>query len=184
MFFFTLLLSLVSNYLATAPVAASAPDNTIVDQITWSEERRLTWDDFRALPDSLNPHHAVTAANLAVDIKCSANEFKYNVRCIFLPTQSWSKNKRSEKLLHHEQLHFDLTEVHARQLRRQLLQLGTSCPEAKKNLTETVNKAFEVWKAEQDQFDEASRHGLDQEVSAKWAQSINGRLKLLEKYKS
>ena len=39
-------------------------------------------------------------------------------------------------------------------------------------------------KAEQDKFDEASEHGLDAEVSAAWAKSIDQRLKQLEKYSS
>ncbi|HEY4650003.1 MAG TPA: DUF922 domain-containing protein, partial [Pontibacter sp.] len=143
-----------------------------------------SWNDFRATPDTLNPHHAVTAANLAVDTKCSSNTFGYTVRCVFLPAESWSKNKQSAKLLHHEQLHFDLTEVHARQLRKDLQALGTSCPAAQPRLAQTVQAAFANWKAEQEKFDEVSRHGLDADVSAAWEASIAKRLKQLEKYRS
>ncbi|MBC5773190.1 DUF922 domain-containing protein [Pontibacter sp. KCTC 32443] len=187
MLFFTLLLSLATSYFAPAPAAAvpaSADKNTVAEQITWSADRRLSWNDFKAAPDTLNPHHAVTAANLAVDAKCASNKFSYTVKCVFLATESWSKNKQSEKLLQHEQLHFDLTEVHARMLRKKLLTLGSSCPEANAKLTDTVNKAFANWKAEQDKFDEASRHGLDAKASATWERSIDQRLKQLEKYRS
>ncbi|MER2998920.1 DUF922 domain-containing protein [Pontibacter populi] len=187
MFFFSLLLSLVTGYLAPAPAAAmpvAADKNTVSGQISWSADRRLSWDDFKALPDTLNPHHAVTAANLAVDANCAANKFNYTVKCVFVATESWSKNKQSQKLLHHEQLHFDLTEVHARMLRKKLLALGTSCTSANAKLTETVNKAFTNWKAEQDKFDELSRHGLDANVTATWEASINQRLKQLEKFGS
>ncbi|MEJ8755497.1 DUF922 domain-containing protein [Pontibacter sp. H259] len=187
MFFLSLLLSLVTGYLAPATnavIPATKDNKAATEQISWSPDRRLSWDDFKAAPDSLNPHHAVTAANLAVDATCTTNKFGYTVKCVFLATESWSKNKKSEKLLQHEQLHFDLTEVHARLLRQKLQILGTSCPNAQAKLAETVNKAFATWKAEQDKFDEASRHGLNQEVSAAWAQSINQRLKQLEKFKS
>lgn len=182
--FFTLLLSLATSYFV--PTASTTPaaetNKPATEQITWSPDRRLSWDDFKAMPDSLNPHHAITAANLAVDVKCASNKFSYTVKCVFLATESWSKNKQSDKLLQHEQLHFDLTEVHARQLRKNLLTLGTTCPNAQPKLTEAVTKAFANWKAEQDKFDEASRHGLDHKVSAQWAASIAQRLKQLEAY--
>jgi hypothetical protein len=185
--FLTFFLSLVTGYLAPAPATAtpvSVDKNTVSGMISWSADRRLSWDDFRAAPDTLNPHHAVTAANLAVDANCSSSKFNYTVKCVFIATESWSKNKKSEKLLHHEQLHFDLTEVHARMLRKKLQSLGTSCPSANARLTETVNKAFANWKTEQDKFDEVSRHGLDASVTAYWEASINKRLKQLEKFKS
>lgn len=187
MTFYTLLLALATNYFAPATAAAtpvSKDKNAAAEQITWSPDRRLAWEDFKAAPDSLNPHHAVTAANLAVDATCAANKFTYKVKCVFLATESWSKNKQSEKLLQHEQLHFDLTEVHARQLRKKLQTLGSSCPDAQAKLADTVKKAFADWKAEQDKFDAASRHGLDPEISATWATTIKQRLQQLEKFKS
>ncbi|NDK56393.1 DUF922 domain-containing protein [Pontibacter fetidus] len=185
MIFYNFLLSLVLGYLwPTAALPVSEDKNTVSGQITWSPERRLTWDDFKAEPDSLNPHHAITAANLAVDATCASNKFSYRVKCVFLATESWSKNKMSEKLLQHEQLHFDLTEVHARLLRKKLVTLGTSCPEANSKLSETVKNAFADWKAEQDKFDEASQHGLDARVSAEWAKTIAHRLQQLEKFRS
>ncbi|PTX20346.1 uncharacterized protein DUF922 [Pontibacter mucosus] len=150
------------------------------EQITWSVDRRLTWDDFKAAPDDANPHHALTAANLAVNASCKKNQFTYTVTCVFLPQQSWSKRKGSEKLLAHEQLHFDLTEVHARQLRHDLQQVN--CSNHKVKLSQVVNAAFKRWKEEQNRFDEASRHGLDKEEQEVWANSIAARLKKLEAY--
>ncbi len=146
----------------------------------WSTGRRLNWEDFKGQPDDSNPHHALTAANLAVSASCKNNQYTYTVKCVFLPQQSWSKKKNSEKLLAHEQLHFDLTEVHARQLRHDLQQI--SCANLKTKLSLVVNEAFKRWKAEQDLFDEASRHGLDKEEQRVWAARIETRLKKLEAY--
>ncbi|QCR21742.1 DUF922 domain-containing protein [Pontibacter sp. SGAir0037] len=163
--------------------SVSADKNLASENIAWSSDRRLNWDDFKGLPEEGNPHHAVTAANLAVDAKCSNNEFVYEVKCVFLATQSWSKNKKSEKLLYHEQLHFDLTEVHARLLRKKLAALGTTCTNMKDRMNPTVAEAFKTWKAEQLEFDELSRHGLDAEVQQVWADNISKRLQELEAYK-
>ncbi|WP_233555542.1 DUF922 domain-containing protein [Pontibacter oryzae] len=162
-------------------IADTSNGNDFAAQVVWSESRRLTWEDFKALPDNDNPHHALTAANLAVNAKCKDGKFTYIVNCVFLPEQSWTKNNSSEKLLAHEQLHFDLTEVHARQLRRDLEAL--SCGTLKASLNPTVANAFKNWKAEQDAFDKACRHGLDKQEQLLWAQDITQRLHSLEMYR-
>ncbi|MBD1396311.1 DUF922 domain-containing protein [Pontibacter sp. JH31] len=193
MFSLTLLLSLLLGLLMPAPTAAglspiasSIPVPTSAyskDRIAWSETRKLNWEDFQASPEDGNPHHALTAANLAVDARCKDNKFYYEVKCVFLPGESWSKNKHSERLLAHEQLHFDLTEVHARQLRKKLRGIGNSCELMKTQLNTLVGAAFKEWKAEQEQFDKISRHGLDTDVQTEWADTITQRLAALEAYK-
>ncbi|MCC9165561.1 DUF922 domain-containing protein [Pontibacter harenae] len=194
MFIFSLLLSLVVGIatpafappparIVKAVVNGSKLDNN-TSQLSWSTSRRLTWEDFQGLPDDKNPHHALTAANLAVDVKCKNNLFLYEVKCVFLPTESWSKNKNSERLLAHEQLHFDLTEVHARQLRKKLQEIGKTCGTLQPTLNNAINAAFEAWKAEQDEFDKLSRHGLEASVQEEWTTSIEARLTNLEAYKT
>ncbi|GAB3815384.1 hypothetical protein GCM10028895_09410 [Pontibacter rugosus] len=166
-----------------APVSnavTSSSESSIKEQVIWSTTRRLSWDDFKGQPDDTNPHHALTAANLAVNAKCKDNSYTYVVNCVFLPSESWSKNKASEKLLVHEQLHFDLTEVHARQLRRDLQKL--SCTSVKTSLNSVVSLAFSKWKAEQDAFDSACKHGLNKEEEKIWAAAIDTRLQELEAY--
>lgn len=191
MFIFTLFLTLLVGLLLPFPTPAGlSPAATSLsvtaysnDRIAWSSTRRLNWEDFQAIPEEGNPHHALTAANLAVDAKCKDNKFYYEVKCVFLTGESWSKNKQSEKLLAHEQLHFDLTEVHARLLRKKLRGIGNSCDLMKTQLNTAVGTAFKEWKAEQDQFDKISRHGLDTEVQKEWAANIEQRLAALEAYK-
>jgi hypothetical protein len=195
MFIFTLFLSLLvglfmphpapaglspSSIRVPSPVTAEKVSN---EHVSWSSTRKLNWEDFRAIPEDTNPHHALTAANLAVDARCKDNKVYFEVKCVFLPGESWSKNKQSERLLAHEQLHFDLTEVHARLLRKELKSLGSSCGNLKTQLNTTVGAAFKAWKAEQDEFDKLSRHGLDPKVQETWAANINQRLQELEAYK-
>ncbi len=153
------------------------------EHVAWSASRKLSWEDFRGIPESDNPHHALTAANLAVEARCKDNKFYYEVKCVFLPTESWSKNKQSAKLLAHEQLHFDLTEVHARQLRKNLKELGLSCGNLKTDLNTTVGAAFKAWKAEQEEFDKISRHGLDVQTQLAWEEDISRRLQALDAWK-
>ncbi|MFD2512638.1 DUF922 domain-containing protein [Pontibacter locisalis] len=194
MFTFTLAMSLWMGVVApilapaTSPLPKAAPtvSNTeavIVEKVSWSADRRLTWEDFKGRPDETNGHHALTAANLAVDARCSSNKVSYDVKCVFLPQQSWSRNKKSEKLLKHEQLHFDLTEVHARQLRKKLNSLGASCTNLQENLNVAVKNAFKEWKEEQALFDKDSSHGLNRNEEEVWAAHISKRLSGLQAYR-
>lgn len=189
--YFNLLVGLLLPYpspAGTVPAAVSipvpAPELAASNEhLAWSATRKLNWEDFRGVPENENPHHALTAANLAVEARCKDNKFYYEVKCVFLPGESWSKNKQSERLLAHEQLHFDLTEVHARQLRKQLKELGLSCGNLKSELNTTVGAAFKAWKAEQDEFDKISRHGLDAQTQLAWEKDISARLLVLEAWK-
>ena len=190
MYTFTVFLSLWARILLPLlfPDAAAAKEEMLAapeekvytEQVRWSPDRRLSWEDFKANPDTENPHHALTAANLAVNAQCQQNGFSYQVSCVFLPTQSWTKNVESEKLLKHEQLHFDLTEVHARLLRRELETLD--CADLKDKLSVTVTSAFAQWKAEQSAFDADCKHGLNVAKERVWAADIAQRLKQLEAY--
>ncbi len=190
MLFIAYILSFLAGFFAPAtlsvtsktPIATVAESNTSTDKLAWTPDRKLTWEDFKGAPDAGDPHHALTTANLALDAKCKNNQFVYEVSCVFLADQSWSKNKKSAQLLYHEQLHFDLTEVHARLLRKKLEKIGTSCEDVQKNLNPTVKAAFAAWKAEQDKFDMLSNHGLDSEVQQAWAADISQRLQELEAY--
>ena len=190
MYTFTLFLSLWARILLPHifPVAAAEGEaytpfveSIVVDQVTWSVDRRLSWEDFKGIPDDSNPHHALTAANLAVNANCKSQGFTYQVNCVFLSNESWTKNKKSEQLLEHEQLHFDLTEVHARLLRRDLQRLN--CANLKEKLNSTVSSAFTRWKAEQNRFDAASKHGLNAREEQVWAANVAKRLQALEAYK-
>ncbi len=162
-------------------VPADFAETPLTERLNWSPKRPLTWEDFKAVPDAKNPHHALTAANLAVNTKWTEDNLRFQVYCVFLPTESWSKNKVSAKLLHHEQLHFDLTEVFARRLRKELAQLHGSSQKEKARIA--VSSVFDDWKAAQHAFDNACEHGLNAAQEHLWALYISQRLQALEAYK-
>ncbi|WP_239022785.1 DUF922 domain-containing protein [Pontibacter mangrovi] len=170
-----------SVHATSTPSSSATTESAILEQVTWSEKRPLAWADFKGQPDDANPHHALTAANLAVDASCKNNQFSYDVKCVFLPHASWTKNNASDILLAHEQLHFDLTEVHARMLRKDLKQLD--CSGVKADLKPLVSRAFQDWKAEQRKFDEDCQHGLDKEKQQEWSAAISKRLIQLQAYR-
>lgn len=116
-------------------------------------------------------------------VKCEGDQLKFKVEAVFNPKESWSRNKKSAELLAHEQLHFDLTELHARILRKTLAQLPNACNRGAADLNKYANQAFNNWHKEQDLYDAQVRHGLDKEKQNEWMASVEARLLELEAYK-
>ncbi|QNF34564.1 DUF922 domain-containing protein [Adhaeribacter swui] len=151
-------------------------------QITWSSNRKLTWDDFQKEADVNDPLHAMASTNIAVKATCQNNVMVFDVKCQFAPNESWTKNKVSEDLLQHEQLHFDITELYARQLRQKLSQQKSLCSGDKNKFKAVVNKVFADWQKAQTRYDNESKHGIDDAKQAAWTQSIAEQLNSLSAF--
>lgn len=165
-----------------APAAITNTPNASSVAIPWSTEKRLSWEDFSGAPSPKDHHHALASTNMEMKAKCENNQLKFKVEAVFNPRDSWSRNKKSAALLAHEQLHFDLTELHARMLRKTLTELGNACNGGASNLNKYANEAFSNWHKEQEKYDHESRHGLDKEKQQEWIASVQARLLELEQY--
>jgi len=177
------LLIFLHTHLLTPPAPAGLhPPEHISKQegIVWSQSRKLSWDDFQSEVDSQETLHAMTATNIDVKAHCYGNLIKYDVKSVFVTEESWSKNKLSAKLLAHEQLHFDLTEIHARLLRKKLSENINLCSKGGDELDKLTSKQFSDWKQEQDQYDEETNHGLDEVKQKYWEALISLRLHQLK----
>ncbi|RNI25006.1 DUF922 domain-containing protein [Rufibacter latericius] len=170
-------------FLAAIPDTNPTPIAPLKADIPWTVQKRLTWDDFAGSPSPTNQHHALTSTNMEMKVKCENNQLKFKVEAVFNPKESWTRNKTSVLLLAHEQLHFDLTELHARQLRKRLAELPNACNRGAADLNKYANEAFNAWHKEQEFYDSQSRHGLDKDQQLEWIASVELRLKRLEAYK-
>lgn len=161
-----------------SPASVTNEENGIV----WTNNRRLTWDDFKSPADEKESLHAMTSTNIAVKANCTGNQMRFDVKCVFVTKDSWTKNRVSHKLLTHEQMHFDLTEIHARLLRQKLNESASFCGTSKVRLDPIVEKHFDDWKKEQDLYDQETNHGLQDEKQKVWEEKISKRLAELESF--
>ena len=95
------------------------------DKISWNAEESLSWNDFKASPKKHLPYKANTNSGLSFSWNATESssgiELNYEVGSNFYPNRSWVKEiEEVDYLLAHEQLHFDITELHARKLRKAL----------------------------------------------------------------
>ncbi|MGB2759905.1 MAG: DUF922 domain-containing protein, partial [Maribacter stanieri] len=93
--------------------------------VSWEPNFRFTWNDFKGDVPITSGAAATTASGITYRFSTyyENDELKvdYNVYAYFYPTKSWYKPKLcNEVTLLHEQLHFDITELYARKMRKQL----------------------------------------------------------------
>lgn len=89
------------------------------DEILWSKNRKLTWEDFKGIPDRTDSLIvAGTTSTIKFEYSTTKNMItNYKLESIFIKSKSWSVTN-SVQLLAHEQLHFDITELYARKIRK------------------------------------------------------------------
>ena len=158
------------------------------ERIAWSPTNRLTWADFKALPDYEVPWAATTSSGISFgfsgNIKGGEVTYTAEVECYFYPTNSWYKKElATEHLLAHEQIHFDISEIHARKLRRRIASFDFT-----EDLRNEMNGLYEMTNAEmkqmQEQYDQETKFSLDQAAQERWAYLVEIRLKALKAYRS
>ncbi len=161
---------------APAPAQVKAP----APKIAWSAARVLTWDDFKARPNT-DRLEALTSSSIDANIGCTDYHFSGKVQATFAPSESWVRNagRASAALLRHEQLHFDLTEVHTRLLRQKLTLIKFDCEHLQPAFNNLTKVAFLAWQREEARYDGETNHGLNAAKQQEWDQKIQQRLQQL-----
>jgi len=181
----------------------------------WSATSPLTWSDFRwGTPPAQTNYAAVTGYTFSVaqykeevdkpvergphDFTAKARLKNVKCRASFSPKDSWSKaGQQTAALLNHEQGHFNLAEVSARELCRDLKAIEVTGqgpdPVAAHNdaLAKLRAKKKEVraaaWAANdqrQKQYDDETKNGTIPTKQAEWDQKIQNLLNALPQSQS
>ena len=175
--------------LALLAPAAPAPPQTKpaappVEKIVWSATRPLTWADFKGKPTPADPNAALTSATIDAQIGCKDYVFAADVRAVYVPAESWVRDakKASPALLRHEQLHFDITELHARMMRQKISIIKFDCEHLQPAFRNLSNAAFSAWKREEARYDGETNNGLNEVKQKFWEAQVQQRLGLLDKF--
>jgi len=154
------------------------------DTIHWSPCYKLKWEDFQDKPDNNSIYGAISRPGIKYSLSINENTFSTKVVCYFLKSKSWSKFKNNDSLLKHEQLHFDITELFARKLRKAFTEykfnLQTISPDFK--------KIFAQIKQEKDNmnilYDKETSLSRNETQQLFWNKKIKSELDKLKEYAS
>lgn len=154
------------------------------DIIYWDKDYKLTWDDFEGTPrfdyESIS---ALTSSGIVHYKGCKDGKIIYKIQAYFEKHESWVKDEaRTDHHLEHEQLHFDITELYTRKLRKALTQRVFMCGE-EADFEIFTESLVEGWQSEQQAFDLLTRHSMDREAQQEWVAKIHAELAELEAYK-
>ena len=152
--------------------------------IEWRADTKLTWDDFKGPADSESSKIAMTKSKLKYKWDCDEGEFKFTITARFDRGKSWKQGKITDHILAHEQLHFDITELYARKMRRFLTKLEDPCDLSSDEMKEKMTRILEKWDNRQKQYDRETHHSKDHPEQERWEQMIGKELSSLEKYAS
>ncbi len=162
----------------------SEPDNS---PIRWNQESRLSINDFRGLPDDASKAVAITASGVSYQLAAEINNNEVHVDCnigaYFYPNESWYKVHLADgKTLGHEQLHFDISELMAREFRRRVKEKKFSANvkrEVKviyKEVTDSLNKL-------QNLYDKETNFSINDEQQELWRHKIAKALEETKAFK-
>ena len=160
-----------------------APAVTAQEPIEWSLERRLTKQDFRGRVPANAPNAALSWINIQASWECDRESLVTSVRAAFDSSRSWWRTTHGRmqleaQLLEHEQLHFDLAEVVARQIRKRFGEFTHACsePGGTELIHEMVERADRQLQEEQERYDRETSHGMNARAQEQWKRRIKALL--------
>jgi hypothetical protein len=158
------------------------------DPFPWSEKRRLSWSDFLGTPDFASDASAMTAYAISYEATCEGPTFTFHVSNTFQPERSWVKptlllRMTIERLtLQHEQTHFDLGEVHARQMRQAMRELKAPCERPEDERRAIAERVMREDGTVQRRYDHETEFGVNLARQREWETSVARQLKTLKAF--
>lgn len=162
-----------------------------MEELSWSEHYKLSWKDFKGEPNKDTDAVAVTASGITFSYSINKYKrtqkvqgFKTLVKAFFYPEHSWCKSDEVDiHVLGHEQLHFDITELHARLFRQRIANIKLH-EDIAQTLQDMHVKIEADLMAMQNAYDTESEYSIDVQGQEKWQDSITKRLKSVSQFKS
>ena len=180
---------MISKILVVFAFLCIGPVSSDDEVISWRDNIKLSWNQFKAATRSDVSAAAVTASGITFEFSVKETDhhivsFNTRVYAHFYPSKSWyNTDKSDDHILAHEQLHFDITELYARKFRKQIAQIQTSnkLKSDFRNLHQKINEELELT---QNRYDQESDNSINQEFQSKWNQYVSQELNKLDAYKS
>jgi len=144
--------------------------------IYWNENRKLTWADYKGKIQKGSDAAASTATYLGIEYNVGKDGFDYKISCSFSKNKSWGLHK-TDYILTHEQGHFDIAEIFARKLNKQMSEYKFNKDTFKDDLRIIYQSLMTEKDAFQNQYDEETNHSIKKEKQAEWLKKIEDLLK-------
>ncbi len=165
-------------------LSTSFTHDDIEDKISWTKEYKLTWSDFKGKPNKSSKNFAATDSGFGFKTgTITKDSCTIIVENNFFKKSSWvKKDKGSNKLLAHEQCHFDITEVCTRKARKTLSLVKFDFKTIQKTLDEIFKNEHSDWIKMQTLYDKETEHSIAIEKQQEWEKKVAKKLNELKNY--
>jgi hypothetical protein len=180
-----------------AIINASAQDISVVVKYTtdpalndkslifYDNKTKLTWDDFKAIPDDNMIAAALTDAGFGYGSSYSSNDSKseltITVYCDFDKKGSWVKSiGRNDYILKHEQHHFDISYICTLLFIKNLRETKFTSSNYDKLIREAYQQTAATMTSMQNQYDAETHNGILKDKQEEWANKIDKQLQSLQ----
>ena len=177
------LLCLLLFLFAFAGVAQETKTET--NQIIWSDSCRLKWSDFEAKTVSDTKIAALSSIGLPYKfVTDGEGVMSISINTCFIKDESWSKKEEQNKvLLQHEQLHFDIAELHRRMVVKELMKTEFTKKNYEEKLDEIIERYWsESYRQMQDKYDKETNFSRVFQAQINWNQFVSQQLRNLEEF--
>jgi hypothetical protein len=144
--------------------------------IHWSHDRKLTWADYKGAAKTGSDVAASTATYLGIEYSFNNKGFGYKITCSFSKNKSWGLHK-TEYILAHEQGHFDIAEIYARKLNKEMSDYKFDKDNFKEDLKNIYLKITADKEEMQNTYDRETDHSILKEKQLEWLKKIELLLK-------
>lgn len=175
-------------FLSTLDILSQKTTNII----KWEEGVTLKPEDFRATkgPNKVDRKGGLTTYKIeilpkevAVDEQDRIIGYqKMTVAAYFYKNKSWLWDKGDNRLLIHEQLHFDIAELFARKIRKAFKKLKTQKIKYFDAYQLAYNKLWQACRVYQKEYDLKTLNGTDYNANEQWATQVRQELLELQAY--
>ncbi|XLS28184.1 DUF922 domain-containing protein [Flavobacteriaceae bacterium M23B6Z8] len=144
--------------------------------ILWSDSYRLSWQDFKGAPDANSDAAAVTASGISYEFNATVKGGEvlvdYKVNSYFYPQKSWyNKQLGDAQVLRHEQLHFNITELHTRKMRTILSRMKFT-DNVRKEIKTVYEATLKDLQQMQKQYDSETDYSRNPEMQKQWEAKV------------
>jgi len=172
------ILKIILAFLFFSPLASQAQNDQFIE---WSAVNRLSWEDYLAKPPSASDAAAITSTALGVEYHLKNNALSYTITCRFSKIHSWGKHK-TDYILQHEQGHFDITELFARKLAKELKEYKFNPRKYQEDVSRIYKKVMEEKEEYQNKYDKQTDFSRNKQQQADWLQKIRDELDDLDEF--
>ncbi|MDO6810190.1 DUF922 domain-containing protein [Zobellia galactanivorans] len=149
--------------------------------IVWDADRKLQWSDFKGSYFKTEWAAATTASGISYSFTSFTKEGRlyldFVVQSEFYPKKSWYRPELCDSIiLGHEQLHFDISELYARKMRKRLAQTQFTM-NAKAEVRAIYKAILKELGNFQNKYDRETNFSRNLEKQVLWNRRIKAALK-------